>query len=157
MFWAPLLCSCVHPAVSPPSYPMFPWLPTAPAGGGNPSIRAGFSPRRTSIRRERGWFLPDALTHRGSALKATEEIRTKSKILFPPPLRSNHPLTMFRVLQENTTTIVSTPRLGLQPAPRCCSSSSFRSAPSWTDRCQFHQRGDGAAHPGRTGCQTPIH
>lgn len=37
-----------------PSYPMFLSLPRATAGGGNPSIRAGFSPRRTSTGRAAG-------------------------------------------------------------------------------------------------------
>lgn len=106
---------------------------------------------------ESGWSFPmlGALTHRGSALKATEEIRTKYKILTPPPVKPP-PDNVPRPARKHNYYRLH-PRLGLQPAPRCSSSWVFRSAPSWTDRCQFHQRGNGAAHTGRTGCQTPLH
>lgn len=103
---------------------------------------------------ESGWSFPmlGALTHRVRAVNDGGNQKRKSS-----PLLVQTPLTMF-VQQENTQQLSSPPpRLSLQPAPRCWCSSSFRSAPSWTDRCGFHQRGNGAAQPGRTGCQTPLH
>lgn len=106
---------------------------------------------------ESGWSFPmlGALTHRGSALKATGGISTKYKILSTPPVQPP-PDNVPRPARKHNYYGLH-PRLGLQPAPRCSSSWVFRSAPSRTDLCQFHQRGNGAAHPGRTGCQAPLH
>lgn len=54
---------------------------------------------------ECGWSFPmlGALTHGVSAVKGTEEIRTKHNILSPSsPITPPPPTTMFRVQQENT-------------------------------------------------------
>lgn len=134
----PLLLRPPGPGASLP----FPVLCSRPL----PETQLGEGSRASALASPRGGAAAGRSARRRDGGNQSKTKQPSSSSLLTPP-------TMFRVLLETHDTNY---RLHT-PAPCCSSSGVSSSAPSGTDRCRVLQRGRGAAHAGRTGCQTPPH